>query len=292
MMTRILIVLLLVGAYCIRPLQAQNSIAVSAFPTYGWLKYSKHDVSSKGDFDIGFGLTFRHQFSENWQFAIGVNYRTYHGTIDYKGMVDSVRMTEPAEGHNYFLYQTFNSTEAQTVTFVEPNIRLDYIQPLSRHIDFIAGLGLVYGIHIAETNQMTGGSYNRYAWYYENHNTIDYLPSMNLDTYEDFLNPLLNNAFKHSFFALGEVGFRFHLSRRWQLLTMLNVQHSLLNVQAKQRDIFTHHWSYSGIVASEIPKGVRAISTGVEIGLSFLLESQPKKSSRNPGKIRSLHCPH
>jgi hypothetical protein len=250
------------------------------------LKYQKNDIRSTGDFDIGFGITFRHQFSENWQFAISINHRKYNGTINYNGMIDSVHLTDHSEGHNYFLYQIFNSTEKQSVTYIEPNIRLEYVLPLLSAIDFIAGIGLVYGINFAETNQMTSGSYRRYAWYYENHNTIDYLPSMNLDTYTDLLNPLSGKTFKHSLFALGEIGFRFRLSSNWSLLTMLNAQYSLLNIQAKQ-DVFTHHWSYSGIVASKIPQGVRAISAGLEIGLTYHFEKSQKRS-----QLRGVYCPY
>jgi hypothetical protein len=106
---------------------------------------------------------------------------------------------------------------------------------------------------------------------------------MNLDTYTNFLNPLPGNTFKHSLFALGGIGFRFKLSESWSFLTLLNVQHSLLNIQAKQ-DVFTHNESYSGIAASQIPKGVHAISAGLEIGLTYRFGNtakQPRSFRRN-----------
>jgi outer membrane protein OmpA-like peptidoglycan-associated protein len=245
-----------------------NSIGASVLPAYNRIKYHKDDVRSKGDFNMGLDLNFRRQFHENWQFAIGVNYRKYYGTIDFKGLIDSVHFVEPSEGHKYYLFQVFNSIEQQSVTFLEPNIRLEYVLPLSSAVDFIAGIGLSFGINIAEKNEMTSGSYQRYAWFYEDHNLIEDLPMVNLGTYEDFLNPIEGKIFKHSLLGLGGAGFRFNLSRNWQLLTIFNFQHSLLNIHAR-RDVFTHHSSYSGIAASDIPKGVHAVSAGAEIGLIY-----------------------
>jgi hypothetical protein len=311
MMKRGLILFILFGiawAWHVTPLRAQNSIAVSVPISYGHLKYGKHDIRSKGGFHPTLGLTFRHQFSENWQFAIGVNYRKYSGFMDYNGMKDSVHLytIDPETGiHNYFLCQVFHSIEKQTVTFLEPNIRLEYIKPLSSRVDLIAGIGLVFGIHLAETNEMTSGSYDRYTWFYDNHNWPDEIESMNLGTYEEFLYPWPGNIFKNSFFALGEIGFSFKFSSRWRLLMMLNAQHSLLNVQVKHRDTFTHHWSYSGIAASEIPKGVRAISAGLEIGLVFEFRNPNNRrfgtsqrgnfgkstNNRSRSHIRAVHCP-
>ncbi|MCL2028240.1 MAG: hypothetical protein FWG79_07110, partial [Bacteroidales bacterium] len=221
------------------------------------------------------------------------NYRKYTGNINFNGMKDSTHMTESAEGHRYYLHQIFNSTEAQTVTYIEPNIRLEYVQPLSGAIDLIAGIGAGYGIHYAETNEMTAGSYRRYAYFYESHNLIDLSPELNLGTYTDFLNPLPGNTFRHSLFALGEVGFRFRLSQNWQFLTLFNIQYSLLTIQAKQ-DIFTHHDSYSGIAASEIPGGVRAVSIGVEVGLSYQFSKTTKyaKPSTKRPQMRGVYCPY
>ncbi len=265
--------------------QTSNSLAVSALPAYNWLKYHKADVQSTGDFDLGLGLTFRRQFHKNWQFAIGVNYRKYSGSMDYNGLRDSVHIIDPSEGHKYYLYQIFNSSETQSLTCIEPNIRLEYVQTLSSAVDFIVGVGLVYGINIAENNQMTSGSYRRYAWFYENNNIIENLPSMNLTTYSDFLNPLQGATFKHSLSALGEIGFRFNLSAKGQIFTLLNLQMSLLNIQAKQ-DVFIHHQSYSGIAASDIPQGVRAVSAGIEIGLSYRFVKTKKRPA-----MRGVHCP-
>ncbi|MCL2027923.1 MAG: hypothetical protein FWG79_05485 [Bacteroidales bacterium] len=289
-----------VGAYCIRPYSQtppSNSFTVSALPAYNWLKYSKNNTLSSGDFDVGFGLTFRPKpLTGNLQLAIGVNYRKYYGTMDFNGLVDSVHMTteDIATGvhHRYFLYQAFNSTEQQTVTYIEPNIRLEYSAPLASRVDFMGGLGVAYGMHFAESNEMTSGSYRRYAWFYENNNLIENNPAGNLSTYTNFLNPSAGETFKHSLFALGEIGFRFHLSSRWQLLTLFNVQYSLLNIQAKQ-DAFTQHDSYSGIAASEIPQGIRAISAGVEIGLTHRFEkSQRSTKKRRYPTMHGAHCPY
>ncbi len=286
MIKRICTLVLIFGC-CITFVKAQpsNSLAISALPAYNWLKYHKADIHSAGDFDLGFGLTFRKPLSKQFQLAIGVNYRKYNGSIDYDGLIDSVYTSEEAEGHNYIFYQIFNSTEAQSATYIEPNIRLEYVNSLTPAIEFIGGIGLAYGINMAETNKMTSGSYRRYAWYYENYNLIENMPSMNLDTYTDFLNPLKGKTFEHSLFALGEAGFRFKLSSKLHLLTMLNLQVSVLNIQARQ-DIFSHHWSYSGIAASEIPQGVRAISAGIEIGLSYKFEKTKKRPS-----MHGVHCP-
>jgi hypothetical protein len=275
-----------VGAWRPTP-QPSNSITISALPAYHWLNYHKNDVRSTGNFDIGFGLTYRHQFNENWQLAIGANYRKYYGNMDYNGMVDSAHFVTIDEGasipeQKYFLYQIFNSTEVQTVTYIEPNIRLEYVKPLNSAIDFIGGIGLAYGINIAETNEMTEGSYQRYAYFYENHNLIENFLPMNLGTYSDFLNPLQGTVFKHSLFALGEIGVRFDLSSNWQLLAMLSMQYSIPNIQNLQ-DVFTHHESYSGIAKSEIPKGVHAISVGVEVGFTYRFS----KSQR----MRAIPCP-
>ena len=268
--------------------KSSGSVNISAIPAYNWLKYHANDINSEGAFDVGFGITYRHKFHDYFHFAFGVNYRKYHGFIDFNGMRDSVHLVEDSEGHKYFLYQIFNNTEEQTVVFLEPNIRVEYVLPLTSAIEFIAGLGLAFGINLAETNRMTSGTYRRYAWYYENHNTIDFLESMNLATFDDFLNPLPGKTFKNSLLALGEIGFRFNISPNLQILTLFVVQHSLMNVHAR-RDHFIHHWSYSGIAASEIPKGVHAVSAGLELGLSCRIPiiQRPKK----PQKIRGAHCP-
>ncbi|MCL2028040.1 MAG: hypothetical protein FWG79_06070 [Bacteroidales bacterium] len=289
-----------VGAYCIRPHEPQTStLTVSVLPAHNHLKYQKNDAQSTGNYDIGAALTFRTPIRNssfvirNFQLAIGVNYRKYHGNIDFRGMTDSVHLTESAENHNYFLYQIFNSTEEQTVTYIEPNIRLEYVQPLSGAIDLIAGVGLGYGIHYAETNEMTDGSYRRYAYFYESHNLIDLSPELNLGTYTNFLNSSQGNTFKHSLFALGEVGFRFRLSQNWQLLTLFNIQYSLFTIQAKQ-DQFVHHGSYSGIAGSEIPGGVRAVSMGVEVGFSYQFSKTTKRakpSTKRP-RMHGAYCPY
>jgi hypothetical protein len=268
--------------------KSPNSTDISVLPAYNWLKYSANEINSEGAFDVGFGLTYRRQFHPFFQFAIGVNYRKYYGTIDFNGMRDSVHMIDPAENDLYWFYQIFNHSEAQTLTRIEPNVRLEFLFPLSFTVDFIAGAGLGFGINLTETNRMTNGSYRRYTWYYENHNTLENVQGLGLGTYADFLNPLSGQAFKHSLFALGGIGFRFRILPNLQILTLLNIQHSLLNVQAKQ-DIFIHHWSYSGIARSDIPQGVRAISAGLELSLGFRFPRVEKP--KTPQKIRSAHCP-
>lgn len=269
-----------------------SSLTVSALPAYNQLRYGKNDVRSSGDFDIGFGLTFRTRLSNNLQLAIGVNYRNYNGFIDFNGMRDSAHFTEPAEGHGYFLHQIFNNTETQSVTYIEPNIRLEFVQPLTPAIDFIAGIGLGFGIHFAESNQMTDGSFRRYAYFYDIHILVEDFPPMGLTTFTDFQNPLPGNTFRHSLFALGQIGFSFRLSESWRFLTLFNVKHSLLNIQAKQ-DVFIHHDSYSGIVASDIPNGVHALSAGLEIGLTyrFRVAQGQARPARGRHGILQGHCP-
>ena len=279
---------------------SSNSITFSALPAYNWLNYHKPDTRSLGDFDIGAGLTYRSkpitgngsQGTGYLQLAIGVNYRKYHGAIDLHGLTDSVHLAEPAEEHKFVLYQTFSSTEAQSVTYIEPDIRLEYVQPLSSAIEFVGGLGVAYGINFAESNEMTSGSYQSLARYYEHNNhPIHDLPSVNLGTHTDFFNLLPGATFKHSLFALGGMGFRFRLSPRWLLLTTVNVQYSLLNIQAKQDVLTDHRLSYSGIVANELPQGVRAISAGLEIGLSHRFEKSQKPARRHP-PMHGAYCPY
>jgi hypothetical protein len=65
-------------------------------------------------------------------------------------------------------------------------------------------------------------------------------------------------------------------------------QYSLHNTQAIQDD-FIQHQSYSGIAASRIPQGVRAVSAGLELSLSFRIPRVEKPKA--PQKIRSRHCP-
>lgn len=282
-----------------------NSITISTLPAFNLLMYSKisnlqkygtANGFGKDNFDLGFGLTYRHQFSNNLQLAIGVNYRKYYGSIDYNGFKDSVHLTTYDEllgPQNYYLCQIFNSREEQSVTYIEPNVRLEYVLALHSAIDFIGGIGVSLGINIAESNIMKSGSYNRYANFYENHNLIEDLPSMNLGTYSDFINPLPGKTFKYSLFALGEAGFRFKLSRRWHILTMLNVQYSLLNIQKKQ-DVFTHHESYSGIAASKIPSGVHALSLSLEVGIScsFGFASGGARKPQRKFSDKGAHCPY
>ena len=265
-----------------------NTINVTALPAYNWLKYHANDIQSEGKFDVGLGLVFRRQFHEHFQFAAGINYRKYHGTIDFNGMKDSVHMIDPAENDRYWLYKIFNQAEAQTLTCIEPNIRLESLLPLNSSVIFIAGIGLGLSVNLAETNQMTRGSFRRYAWYYENHNTLEYVPSLGLDTYTNFQNPIQGKAFKHSLFALGEIGFRFNFSPNFQVLMLGIFQYSLHNTQAIQDD-FIQHQSYSGIAASHIPQGVRAVSAGLELSLSFRIPRVEKPKA--PQKIRSRHCP-
>jgi hypothetical protein len=294
----LLLIVTIVETHNCASLHAQSSLTPAVLSAYNWLKYEKNNARSTGDFDIGFGLTYRHQFKNNFQLAIGVNYRKYYGNIDFNGMRDSIRLTEFSEGHNYFLHQVFNSTEQQSVTYIEPNIRLEYVLPLisvaerSRGIDFIAGIGLVYDINFAETNEMTGGSFRRYAWFYENNNLIENLPSMGLGTFTNFQNPSQDEVFRHSLFALGEVGFRFRLSQNWSLLTMLVAQHSLLNIQNQPYDFISHD-SYHGIAASDIPKGVRGISLGLELGLTYHFTKSQTSARSSAGKRPQMpgYCP-
>jgi hypothetical protein len=272
-------------SHYLKPLP-DRSITISVLPTFGWLKYQKSGIHSKGDFHVGCGITYRQQFSEKWQIAYGLDYRTYTGTITFDSVIMSADMVENAEGHRYYFHQLFNNTEQQKVTYLEPNIRLEYVQPLTPYINLMLGFGLKYGINLAESNRITDGYYIRNTYFYENHNFIEDLESMNLTQYMDFLNPFPGKNFSHSFLALGQIGFRFRLSSKWQLKTLLNVQHSLQNVQAKPT-VLLDHWRYSGVAASEIPGGVHAISIGAEIGLSYRFERY-----RRPAKIQSVWCPH
>jgi hypothetical protein len=300
----------------------EHSVTVSFLPAFGWLQYQKDTVKSERGFNkntlnTAFGVTYRKQLSDRWQVAYGMDYRQYTGVIKFNGLRDSVAMKDWIADngifHNYYFIQIFNNTEEQKVTYLEPNIRLEYLQPLgSERIHLLVGLGLKYGINLGfvkprlridfgeESNRMTAGTYERNAYFYENHNFIDALPSVNLYTYFDFLaddhpdfpsnKPVRKYdklIFKHSFFALGEIGFRFSFSRKWHLKTMLNIQHSLLNVQNSQ-DPLLGHFIYSGIAASDIPGGVRAISAGVEIGLSYRFEIPPKPPKV---KISKVPCP-
>ena len=293
----------LVKAQSYKPLP-EHSFTVSAFPNFGWLKYRKNDVHSKGDFNMGYGLTYRRQLSERWLLALGMDYRTYTGIISFDGLRDSVPMQDWEDDrgyyHKYYFIQIFNNTEEQKVTYFEPSIRLNHIRPLNSFVHFVVGFGVKYGLNLhqvgvrlemdnlLESNRMTAGTYERNAYFYENNNFIDILSSVYLNTFPDFHNPIETRIFKHSFFALGEIGFRFSLSPRWYLKTMFNVQHSLLNVQAEQ-DNLLWHWYYRGFAASKIPGGVRAISAGMEIGLSYRFVIQPKPFI--PKKVGSIHCP-
>ena len=200
-----------------RPIFAQpgNSLTVSALPAYNQLRYGKNNVRSSGDFDIGFGLTSRARLSNNLQLAIGVNYRNYDGFIDFNGMRDSAHFIEPSEGHRYFLFQIFNSTETQNVRYIEPNIRLESVQNLTSTIDLIAGVGLGFGFLFGESNAMTSGEFRRYAYFYDIHILIENFPEMGLTSFTDFQNPLSGSTFRHSLFALGQVGFSFRLSEHW-----------------------------------------------------------------------------
>ena len=259
-----------------------SSLTANVTQSYNRLHYQKSTVRSAGEFDVGYGLTYRIQpsASGHLQIAIGANYRTYHGNAEFKGFKDSVRMFDPSEGHRYFLYQIFNSTELQTVSFIEPSIRIEYLHPVSPFVDLLFGFGVGFGIKIRETNKMTG-SYKRYAYFYENHNLIDDLPSMNLGTYTDFLNPLPGKIFNTNWFALWEIGPRFNILPNWQLYALFSVQTGFVNIQAK-RDVFTHHESYSGIIASRINTGIFAFSTGFEIGISHRFgkfERRPQQQS-------------
>ena len=286
-MFRLIAIIVLVGAGFARPITAQSSLTVSVLPAYNQLRYGKNNIRSSGDFDVGFSLTFRTRLTNNLQLAIGVNYRNYNGFIDFNGMRDSAHFTEPSEGHRYFLFQIFDNTETQNVTYIEPNIRLEFIQNLTPAIDFIAGIGLGFGIHFTENNAMTSGTFRRYAYFYDIHVLIENFPAMGLTTFSDFQNPLSGNTFGHSLFALAHVGFQFQLSPRWQFLALLNVQHSLLNIQNNQ-DVFIHHESYSGITASDIPGGVHAFSAGLELGFAYRFGTVQRQA--RPAH-RGLPCP-
>ena len=68
---------------CFAPLSSmsQSSLTVSALPAHNRIKYEKNNIKSQGDFDIGFGLTFRSKLSDNLQ-LLSVERRSGASTYD------------------------------------------------------------------------------------------------------------------------------------------------------------------------------------------------------------------